>query len=367
MPFAIAGIPLGMLIDRVNRVRMLAILLTIWSGLTALCALASEFWWMLLARIGVGVAESGGTPANMSILCDYFSPAKRSRAFGIYYMAPHLGTIVGFALAGAVAAGFGWRAAFLLVGIPGLLLVLVLAKTIREPLRRGAAATQVAASPEKAPPLTEVLQSLVDNRAALHMMLGGVLSSMVAAALFTWLAPFMIRLHGVSVRQAGFAIAFGMSPFAAVGSLLGGLMADRLGGFRSPRVAVLLAVAIGVTIPAVCLGLSSAAFAVLIGCFAAPNFAYVLTVGPSYASVVGLMPFRMRGVSTALFQVASNVLGFGVGTQVIGLMSDALRPQFGVESLRYTMIAFTFVDLWAIAHFLAAARAMARPVDNGAS
>jgi predicted MFS family arabinose efflux permease len=366
LPFAIAGIPLGMLIDRVNRVRLLATLLTIWSGLTALCALATGFWGLLLARVGVGAAESGGTPSNISILSDYFPPSRRSRAFGVYYMAPHLGTIIGFAAAGFVAMHYGWRAAFLLVGVPGLLLVLLLAKTVREPSRGGesvgAPLTSSPSAPTSAPRFSEVLRTLGQNRSALHMLVGGVLSSMVAAGTFTWLPPFMMRMHAVTVQQVGFAIALGMSPFAAAGSLLGGTLADRLGGYRSPRVPIMLAVSLAIATGAVWLGLTTQALAVLIVCFGVQNVTYVLTVGPSYASVVGLMPVRMRGVSAALLQVASNVLGFGVGVYLVGKVSDAFKPQFGDESLRYTMIAFNLINLLAIAHFLAAARAMAR--DN---
>jgi sugar phosphate permease len=211
-----------------------------------------------------------------------------------------------------------------------------------------------------APRLSEVLRTLAQNRSALHMLLGGVLCSMVAAGTFTWLPPFMMRMHGVSVQQVGFAVALGMSPFAAAGSLFGGTLADRLGGYRSARVPIMLAVSMAVATVAVWLGLTTPVLAVLIGCFALQNATYVLTVGPSYASVVGLMPVRMRGVSAALLQVASNVLGFGVGVYAVGKVSDALKPQFGIESLRYTMMAFNLINLLAIAHFLAAARAMER-------
>jgi MFS family permease len=365
IPFALAGLPLGMLIDRVPRVRLLAVLLATWSALTALCALATSFWWLALARIGVGVAESGGTPANVAILSDYFPPERRARALGLYYMAPHLGTVVGFALAGTVATLFGWRAAFLLVGLPGLALVLLLVTTIREPSRGAtttaserAATTHLPA--DAAPSFAEFVRILVHTPSALHMLLGGTLSSMVTAGLATWLPPFMIRLHGFSVQQAGIAIAFGMAPLGALGAALGGTLADRLGGSRSPRVARMLATAVAVSTGAAVIGLNTASAALLIGCFALQLAAYVTTIGPSYAAVVGLMPVRTRGLSAALMQVSANVLGFGVGATLLGKLSDLLRPEYGLESLRYTMLGFSLLGLWAVAHFLAAARALRR-------
>ena len=131
VPFAIAGLPLGMLVDRVNRVRLLTVLVTVWSGLTTLAAFATGFWTLLLARVGVAAAEAGGTPTNVSIISDQIPAARRSTALGVYYMGAALGTIIGFSLAGTIAAEYGWRAGFLVAGLPGLLLGLVLSRTVR--------------------------------------------------------------------------------------------------------------------------------------------------------------------------------------------------------------------------------------------
>jgi len=178
----------------------------------------------------------------------------------------------------------------------------------------------------------------------------------VAAGLFSWLAPFMIRAHGLDVRDVGFAIAFGMAPFAAVGSLSGGALADRLGGFRSPRVALMLAAAATITVPAVWIALLTPHTAVLIGALAIQQFAHASTIGPCYASVLGLLPAQMRGASAALLQVASNVLGFGVAVQIVGVLSDVFRARFGTNSLRYAMLGFALVNIWTTAHFIIAAR-----------
>lgn len=374
VPFALAGLPLGMLIDRVHRVRLLATLLAIWSGLTALCALASGFWMLMLARIGIGAAESGGTPSNMSILADYFPAEQRGRAFGVYYMGPHLGTLVGFALAGIVANAYGWRAAFLLVGLPGLLLVAVLLLTIREPPRGGIASAgrmapgdpSRAATRQPAPTLGRVLRKLWDTPAALHILIGSTLGNVVAAGLTTWLPAFMIRSHGLTVGEAGLAIGLATAPLGAAASLIGGALSDRLGGYRSPRAVRMLALALGGMVVVALVGLTTRSTALMVAAFALKTFAIVLTNGPSYAAVLSLMPASMQGVSAALLQVSSNVLGFGVGVTLLGKVSDALSPEFGVDALRYTMLAFSLIGVWGAFHFLLAARALRGPaLDAG--
>lgn len=355
VPFAIAGIPLGMLIDRIHRVRLLALLLSIWSGLTALCALAGNFWALLLARIGVGAAESGGTPANMAIISDYVPANRRSGAFGVYYMGPHLGTIIGFAVAGAVAAAYGWRMAFLIVGLPGLALALVLFVTVREP-PRGERSVDGAGSKTTAPPLGQVLRTIGHLPAVVHLIVGCTLANVVAAGLSSWLPAFMIRLHGAELQSVGYAIAFGIAPFAAAGSLIGGFAADRIGSQSTANVARMLAIATALTIPAVCFGLTTDQFALLVAAFAVQHIAHASLIAPSYAGVLGLVPASMRGVAAAIMQVASNVLGFGVGVQVVGLVSQALAASSGTNSLRYAMIGFALLNLWTAAHFIAAAR-----------
>jgi predicted MFS family arabinose efflux permease len=281
-------------------------------------------------------------------------------------MGPHLGTIIGFAVAGAVATAYGWRAAFLVVGGPGLLLALLVLKTIREPPRSADAPAGAGATTAVAPPLPEILRSIWQNGPALHLFVGATLINVVAAGLFSWLAPFMIRAHGLAVRDVGFAIAFGMAPFAAVGSLCGGALADRLGGFRSHRVPLMLAAAAAITVPAVWIALLTPYTAVLVGALALQQFTHASTLGPSYAGVLGMLPARMRGASAALLQVASNVLGFGVAVQVVGVLSDVLRARFGIDSLRYAMLGFALVNIWTAAHFIIAARRL-RQASSGAA
>jgi predicted MFS family arabinose efflux permease len=354
IPFAIAGIPLGMLVDRVNRVRLLTVLVTVWSALTALAAFATGFWTLLLARIGVAAAESGGTPTNISIISDQVPATRRATALGVYYMGTSLGTIVGFSVAGAVATSYGWRAGFLVAGLPGLLLAVLLWRTVREPPRSSRLDGQTVAAPR----LLQALRIVWSTKSALHVIAGSTIMGMFGIGLMTWLPALMIRNHGASLAAVGAVMAFAISPLGAVASLIGGRSGDVLHARGPAAVAKFLAVCALLTIPAAAYGILSASLTGLVVGFAIQTFVQVMMSAPAYATVIHHVPTEIRGVSASVMQVSSNVLGFGVGTQVIGLASDALRGWSPGESLRYAMLAFCAVNLWAVLHFLLAARAM---------
>jgi MFS family permease len=353
LSFAIAGVPLGMLIDRVHRVRLLSGLVAIWSGLTALCALAQSFSALLLMRIGIGAAESGGTPTNLSLLSDYFDRKGRSTAVGIYMMGPFLGTILGFALAGVIAANYGWRAAFLAAGIPGLLLATMLFLTVREPLR-GAGDAAAGVDAVKAPPLKESLKLLWSNRTIVHLIVGLTLANTVAAGVSVWLPALLMRNHGATVQTAGLSIAFGVATFAALASFCSGMLADKVGAKAPDGVPRMAALAALLTIPCIVYGALTSNYVVVIAAFAMKTVAHVLVNTPGYALTLSLAPPQIRGTTMAVLQVAGNLFSYGVGPQLIGSLSDALQPLVGTNSLRYSVAIFGCLNLWAMFHLLRA-------------
>lgn len=361
VPFAIAGLPLGMLVDRVNRVRLLTVLVTVWSGLTTLAAFATGFWTLLLARVGVAAAEAGGTPTNVSIISDQIPAARRSTALGVYYMGAALGTIIGFSLAGTIAAEYGWRAGFLVAGLPGLLLGLVLWRTVREPPR--ADRTQHG---KTAPPLGVALRMIWDTKPALHVIMGTVVMGMLGIGLMTWLPTLMIRNHGANVGQVGTIMAFAIYPLGPLASLIGGRLGDSLQARASARVARFLVILALVTLPAVVAGILSESMTGLVVAFAIQAVAQTMVSAPAYASVMHHVAPEVRGLAASVMQVGTNVLGFGVGAQVIGIASDAMHAWSPDQSLRYAMLGYTVTALWALAHFLLAARAM-RTADSPAT
>lgn len=367
VPFAIAGLPLGMLVDRVNRVRMVGTLLTIWSGLTALSAFATGFWTLLIARVGVAAAESGGTPTNVSLISDAVPAKRRATALGVYYTGSSLGTIFGFAVAGAVAAEYGWRAGFLVAGLPGLLLAILVWRTVVEPQRGHHHAGRDAAdqsrtepAPSTAPSLGEALRMIIATKPALHLIAGSTIAGMVAIGLSTWLPALMIRSHGADLASVGTLIAFAISPLGAVATLIGGRVGDRLHARSAAMTPVFLGSCVAVTMPAAGFAILSPTMTGLVVGFALQTVAQVLISAPAYAAVMGHVPANVRGVTASVMQVSANVLGFGIGAQVIGIGSDLLHPIAGDQSLRYAMLALLAVNFWAVLHFVLATRAARR-------
>jgi MFS family permease len=359
--FAITGMPLGLLVDRVNRVRLLSALIAIWSGLTALCATATSFVTLVLMRIGIGAAESGGTPTNLSLLSDYFERRRRSTAVGIYMMGPQLGTIIGFAVAGIIAANYGWRAAFLAAGIPGLILAALVLLTVREPKRGASDAVHgVQEAQLAAPPFMDALRLIRQQPALVHMIIGLTIANMVAAGVAVWLPALLMRVHGVSIQTAGLSVAFGIATFAALASLFSGMVCDKL-GTRSPHaIPRMAAFAALITIPFIVYGSLTGIYWIAIAAFAAKTVAHAIVNTPGYAVSLSLAPPQIRGTTTALLQVLSNLLGYGIGPQLVGLLSDTFRPIAGADSLRYGLIVFVFLNLWAAAHLLRASQWMHR-------
>jgi MFS family permease len=350
--FAVAGIPMGLLVDRVHRVRLLSLLIAVWSGITAVCATANSFVALVLMRIGIGAAESGGTPTNLSLLSDYFDRRRRSTAVGIYMMGPHLGTIIGFALAGVIAAQFGWRAAFLAAGIPGLILAVLVLTTVREPGRGATDATAIQAA---APPLWQALRLIWAKPALCHMLVGLTVANTVAAGVSVWLPALLMRMHGATVQQAGLSVALGVATFAALASLGSGMLSDRLAARAADAVPRLAALAAIITIPCVAVGSLTSVYWIVIVAFAVKNIAHAAINAPGYAITLSLAPPHIRGTTTAVLQVLSNLFGYGIGPQLVGVISDAFKASQGANSLRYGMLVFVGLNLWAVAHFLRAA------------
>ncbi|MDB5968032.1 MAG: hypothetical protein JWQ90_482 [Hydrocarboniphaga sp.] len=359
--FGIAGIPLGLLVDRVHRVRLLSVLLTVWSGLTALCGFAGGFASLVIARIGIGAAESGGTPTNVSLIADYFKRKDRPTAMGIYYMGTQIGTIIGFAVAAIVAQKYGWRAGFLVAGIPGLLLMLLVLTTIKEPRRGDADEDQEVPAASRSAPvaassLGQTLGFIWSQRSQVHTMTGIVIAMAVTAGMGAWLAPLMIRLYGINLKTAGLTLALGVATFGALGSFVGGMLASRVGTRNVANLPKLTALATALTVPTALLGILGGSLPLTIVGFAAQHFFNAMIVSTGYALSLELTRSTMRGTTMALLQVLCNVCGYGFGPQFVGLLSDRFNPSFGANALPYAMALLALGNIWATVHLLVAAK-----------
>jgi predicted MFS family arabinose efflux permease len=226
--FAIAGIPMGLLVDRVNRRKLLSCMVFLWSSATALCGLAQSYVWLLLGRMAVGAAEAGGAPTSYSLMSDYFPPRLRSTAVGFYYLGGAAGGLMCYLVGSKVAAHYGWRAALLIAAVPGIALAIIAFATLREPAR---GATETGARPaasERPVGLIQAFRQIASNRALLALFGAAPLTSAAAASIGAWLPPFFMRSHGMSIGSASLVLGIAGGGCGAVGSTLGGALADRL-------------------------------------------------------------------------------------------------------------------------------------------
>lgn len=371
LAFAVAAIPMGYLVDRVNRRNMLVGILALWSVMTAICASANSYVHLLLARMSVGVAESGGAPTAMSMVSDYFPPKQRSTAIGVWYLSSAIGTGTIFLVGGLLAQSFGWRTVFLVAGIPGLVMGVILFLVVREPLR-GASEGVALDIPETSPATTvdssekaatprEALAYVIARPAILSMMAGIVLAAAMSSAFALWSVSFLVRVHHMPLALAGVSIAAAFSVFGIVIPLISGLMGDRLSnskhGHRPERLALLSATTMtGVVICGIAAALSDSAIVAVAmmclwcGLMLAHN-------GPANALVLGLLRPRMRGVVIATLQTVATVVGTGLGPFLVGVLSDVYG---GPNSLRWAIMTGMSLNVLAVLCFLNAARTARR-------
>jgi predicted MFS family arabinose efflux permease len=352
--YATLGLPVARLADRSNRVTIIATALTMWSIMTAVCGLAQNFWQLLLARIGVGIGEAGSSPPSHSIIADLYPPEKRAGAMGIYSLGVVLGAGLGTTIGGVVANAFGWRVAMLVVGLPGVLLAIIIKLTITEPRRGLSDLDQVAAKQAQGamPPLSEGFRQMWANRAAVHLVMGVTVTSMIGYGTTAFGPSFMQRSLDISMLD----IARYVAPIGAVCGTLsavgGGWLANRAAkrwGLYAQSWLVLALKAVGLPLTLAFVLANDASIAI-------PLYwlSLLLTntyLGPTFALIQGLAPLRARALWAAITLLVINLVGLGLGPTLIGVLSDLYRPAAGEESLRWAMFTLGAVTPWALWHY----------------
>lgn len=338
----LAGLPMGWLVDRVNRARLLAGCVGVWSAMTALCGVVTTFPQFFLARVGVGLAESGGTPNSLSIVSDLYAPERRASKIGIISAGYSIGTVVS-ALAGAhIADQFGWRAAFLFYGAPGLILGLIMFLTLREP-RRVRAAGQTPISGR------EVLRSagwLLRQPGLRMIYLATALTSMVSTGVFSWWTSFMMRVHHLDLPTVGLVNTFGPGLFGVAGMLGAGLVAD-WARRRSPGGPLMVVAATSaISFAAGAVALLTPSTAVMIGALCVAGATMGAYIGPGNAAVSELAPAHLRGLAFSIPVVITNLVGAALGPFVVGLLSDFAHSAFPqVQPLRSAMFTVMLLQI----------------------
>jgi MFS family permease len=366
MFYVTVGIPIAALADRTNRRNILAVSLAIWSGMTALCGLARNYGELLLARFAVGIGEAGGTPPSTSILADKFAPAARPLALTIFALGASLGSWLGSSVAGAAAEHGGWRHAFLVLGVPGVVLALLVAVTVREP-RRGQLDSHSAPAGADAAPITlfAILQQLVDTarfmasqRSAVHLVVGGSVATFWSWGLMWWTPTFLQRSHQLSVGEAGRLLGLAHLIAGTAGTLLAGALMG-IPQARDPRfVARLLAwVTALASIPSILLYwvLSAQAATLLVWIFVPAVYFYI---GPILGLLQNVMPANMRAGACAILLFTANVANLILAPQLIGALSDWFAGSFGAgrESLRWALLLLATTGFWAAWHLWVSGR-----------
>lgn len=370
--FALAALPFGYMVDRFNRRALMTAALATWSGATALCGFATGFWSLVAGRAAVGAAEAGGSPTGMSLLSDYFPEDRRSTAIGIWYLSSGIGLAIAFFVGGFVIQNAGWRWAFFAAGIPGLLLAPILFLTVREP-KRGGRDTAALDPTITSLDFADRVRLLASRPGLLHCIAAIVLIATGIFGMSTWLTTFLLRSHGMPIAQAGLMVAIAYGVLGSVGGFAAGWIADRLnrarGGFDPARNAA-FASAIPILTAVTGIGTVAApSLEVALAMMWACGFFSASYNGPVYAAIVALAGPRLRGLAVSLVQLGANLVGVGVGTFLIGAISDGVG---GVEGVAWGIGVAMLFPLWGGVHLLLAARAIRRarladPLASGAT
>jgi len=372
--YATLGIPIAIWADRSNRRNIIAGAIAIWSVMTAVCGLANNFWQLALARIGVGIGEAGSSPPSHSMIADMYGPTERAGAMAIYSLGVYIGIMIGLFVGGWVTELYGWRMAFFVVGLPGVLIALLVRYTLKEP-PRGHSEGQT--EQEAQPPMTMALfigmikagfHHLWSKVAARHIVIGVTLTSFVGYGGVAWGPAFLIRTHGMSPGEVGTWLAPLVGIVGGLGALFGGKLTDHMAK-KDPRWNTwLVAIAKFATVPFVVafyLIDNFAAFSVfgvdvsiLWVLYVPISFLGAFYLGPSFAMIQTLTPLRQRALASAVMLFVINLIGLGFGPQFVGILSDVLRVSFdfGVDSLRWALFGTALLNVWAAYHYWAAGR-----------
>lgn len=347
------GIPIARLADKGNRKKIITISLIIWSGMTALSGRAQNFIQLLLARIGVGIGEAGGSPPAHSMISDLYAPGKRATALAIYSTGISIGILLGFLVGGWIDRYFGWRTAFFVVGLPGIIFALIFHFTVKEPLR-GLSENKIGADVSSS--TKEVILSLWRSKSFRYLALGTGMAAYSAYAKTSWIPSFLARVHGMKSDEIGYWLSMLIGIGSGLGYFFGGYLADKMGKADKrwylwlPAAALLIAIPFSLTVYFV----PNTKLALLF--IAIPAFLVSIYLAPCIALTHGLVGLRMRAMASAILFFVLNIVGLGCGPLITGMVSDYLKPAMGTDSLRWALSSALIANILAAFCFFMAAK-----------
>ena len=342
--YTFLGIPIARHADKpsTNRVGLISVSLAIWSGMTVVCGLAQNFVQLLLARIGVGVGEAGCTPAAHSLITDAVEPAKRASAIAFYGLGIPIGSLLGLIVGGLVADQWGWRVAFMIVGVPGILLAALLPMMIREVRHTGVKSAGIAA-----PDFTafDALKEVFGTRAFLYVAIAASITAFLGSGKGVWALILFQRSHGLSAGETGLLLGVVLGVAGIIGTWLGGYLADRFGKVDRRHMLTTPAVGMAIAAPILFLGYWVGEWHVAIMLLFIPTILNAAYYGPTFACVHGLVRPEARAMASAVMLFLQNLIGLGLGPLLFGIASDMLKPAVGLESVRYVLYGAAWLGL----------------------
>jgi len=370
--YATLGVPIARLADRFGRKHVITACLALFSLMTMLCGAAVNFLTLFLARVGVGVGEAGTTPASLSILSDLYEKQRRSTAMAIFSVGANIGLLIGFVVGGYVAVAYGWRHAFWIVGLPGLVVALVIALTLKEPPRGYADRLSAdfqgrdnAAGEAARIGFAAAITFLLSQKSYRRNVLGLSMMLFIGTGVIAWLPSFLSRSHGMQADEVGRTLGLVLGLAGPIGTIvLGGLLADRLskrdlrwGGWLVGLGALLL-------VPAYLLVIYAPTGMLSVAAFFVPATLGVFYQGPTVAMTQAAAPVSMRATAGALMLLIGNFVGLGLGPLGIGILSDWLAPHFGADSLRYALLLAPAGAIAGAAWYFSATRTLAEDIER---
>lgn len=359
--YVVCGIPIARWADKGNRSRIIAIALTIWSVMTALCGLAANYAHLLLARVGVGVGEAGGSPPAHSMISDIFKAKNRALALSVYSIGIYIGILIGFAAGGFLADAFSWRLAFFVVGIPGVALAVLVLLTVREPIRGWSEGDQTASEP--APPIRDVARLLWTRISFRHIALAASLQAFIIYGIGNWLPSYFLRTYELDIGTIGAWMALTTGFGGGIGSFFGGWLSDRLGARDVRWYLWVPAILTSLLVPVqLAILLSGKVYFALV--MTAPfHFLSAAYLGAVLAVSHSLVSARMRALTSAVLFFVLNLIGLGLGPVIVGFLSDTFT-QNGMDAPLGTamVICGTIAAIWSVLHYILAARSVRKDI-----
>jgi len=377
--YSILGVPIAYFADRKSRTWIITIALTLWSAMTAVCGLATNFWQLFLARMGVGIGEAGGVAPSYSLIADYFEPSKRARAMAIFSFGVPLGSAIGVIFGAVIVTILDWRAAFIIMGAIGLVLAPIFRIFMREPVRGGrdsAAATEAVS-------VKVVLKTLATKPSFWTLTLGAASSSMIGYGLLAWLPAFYLRSYGNEMVDfmswlPSFLVPKNAGPILYIGYFqglilliggvsgmwLGGLVTDKMGAKSKSAYARVPAIAFLAIVPFYLIGIQSHSLALTFVMFLIPTGLGLVWMGPVLAAFQHIVKPNMRTTASAIFLLINNLIGIGVGDWALGGLSDVLKERYAEESLRYSIMFGSSLYLVAAVFMLIAANQLSKDWED---